>query len=280
MATKRTNAKHSEVLSGATFHAANNERGAKTQARVYEGSGHRVKVAQRNKKWGVWVWPKHAKNCKRKNPAAGAVEMREAFTGLPSTKETIVKENIHVHEHLAALGELVSMRVKTVKGVIYDIDFGKQENPKKDVTTKIKGWVDRRGKALTGTVKYLYDYWINPKTNPNRAPLLCVTEDGENLHIVGPGQKLDLKALGLSEFDKKESIIIGDIKNIDYFATKDWKDGKKPESARFTHRFNEETGGPYPKLRFDSRNSRLFIDGGLYRIKKPLFGQTSPGIEN
>jgi len=277
MSVKR-NHKHAEVLSGATFHRANTERGAKTQAAVYRGSGHRAKVAQHGGKWGCWVWPK-ARN-KKRNPEAGAVAMREAFTGLPSQKTITVTEDVHVHEHLAALGELVELKVKTLKGVIYTIGFGKAENPK-GVAKKVRGWVGRRAKTVAGIVGGVQKAWINPKKiNPNGAPILAMTEDGKNLQIVGGSQALDLKALGMGEFADKESVIVGDIKTIDYFATKDWKDGKKPETAIYTHRMNEETGGPLPMLRYDTRNKRCFIDGGLYHIKRPLLGGTSPGLEN
>jgi hypothetical protein len=222
--------------------------------------------------------------CKRKkrNPEAAAVEMREAFTGMASDKTIVVDEKLHVHSHLAALGELVQLKVKTLKGVIYTIAFGKEENPrkKKPIGKHIAGWVDRRAKAISGIGQSMAKTWLNPKRiNPKGAPILAVTEDGKNLMIVGGSQVIDLKALGMGEFEEKESVIVGDIKTIDYFATKDWKDGKKPETSIYTHRMGEETGD-LPLLRYDTRSKKLFIDGGLYRIKRPMFGQTSPGIEN
>lgn len=340
--TKR-NTKHAEVLSGATFHRANTQRGAKTQAAVYAGNGQRSKVAQHGGKWGCWVWPKaknpawmkmadgrtkaqadalatklkredrklrtlgssgnysrievrptfdgpskkeygvfvvmREDNPKKRNPEAGAVAMREAFVGAPSKETIVVTEDVHVHEHLAALGELVQLKIRTLKGVIYTIGFGKEENPKK-IGKRVAGWIDRRAKAIAGIGKGFAKTWLNPKkVNPNGAPILAVTEDGKNLMIVGGSQVLDLKALGMGEFADKESVIVGDIKTIDYFATKDWKDGKKPETAIYTHKMGEETGD-LPLLRYDTRNRRIFIDGGRYHIKRPLFGSTSPGIEN
>lgn len=220
---------------------------------------------------------------KRKNPESGAVAMRESFTGIPSKKTVVVGEDIHVHSHLAALGELVSMRVKTLKGDTFDICFGKEENPKtrKSALSKVRGWIDRRGKAVSKILKSTSDLWINPKrTNSGGVVLLCCTEDGKNLMIQGGSQALDLKALNMGEFADKESVIVGEIKTIDYFATKDWKDGKKPETAIYTHKLNEETGGPRPMLRYSTRDKRCYIDGGLYSIKRPMSGSTSPGIEN
>lgn len=297
MATKRKNAKHSEVLSGATFHAANNERGAKTQARVYEGSGHRVKVAQRGKKWGCWVWPKHrhnkwpivknkaevlARRNKTGNPASGAVAMREAFTGLPSTKDVVVSESVHVHSHLAALGELIELKVKTVKGETVVIDFAKATNPKKDLLTRVgkktKGWIDRRGKALTGFVKGFSDTFINPrKLNPGGPVLLCCNEKGTQLYLEGGDQSLSLSALGLSDLANKESIIVGTAKTITYHARKKF-DGKE-EEYDYVHKFSEDSNGPLPMLRYDVRNKHLYLDSGVYHIPKPLFGSSaSQGI--
>lgn len=270
MPTKRKGAKHSEVLSGATFHKAATERGAKTQAQVYKGSGHRVKVAQHNKKWGCWVWPKHRN---KRNPASGAVAMREAFTGLPSKKDMVVSESVHVHSHLAALGELIELKVKTVKGETVVIGFEQhKQNPKKDVLSKVgsktKGWAARRAKALTGTVKYLYDYWINPrKLNPNGPVLLCSNEKGTHLYIEGGDQSLELGKLGLSEMRNKESLIIGSVKTITYHARKKF-DGKE-EEYDYVHKFSEDSDGPLPMLRYDVRNKHLYLDGGVYHIPRP-----------
>ncbi len=242
---------------------------------IVDGDGKRAEYSRSGKK-------RNPKKCakRKKNPEAAARSMREAFVGAPSKETITVTEDIHVHEHLAALGELVQLKVKTLKGETFTIDFGKAENPK-SVGKKVRGWIGRRSKAVAGVLGGLQKTWINPKKiNPNGSPILAVTEDGKNLQIVGGSQALDLKALGMGEFADKESVIVGSIKTLDYFATKDWKDGKKPETAIFTHRLNEETGGPLPMLRYDTRNRKCFIDGGLYQIKRPLLGGTSAGIEN
>ncbi len=241
---------------------------------IVDGDGKRAEYSRAGKR-------RNPKRCKAKrNPESAARSMREAFVGAPSKETITVTEDIHVHEHLAALGELVQLKVKTLKGETFTIDFGKAENPKKSIGKRIGDWAGRRAKSVAGVVSGLQKTWINPKKiNPNGAPILAVTEDGKNLMIVGGSQALDLKALGMGEFASKESVIVGSIKTLDYFATKDWKDGKKPETAVYTHKLSEETGGPLPMLRYDTRNRKCFIDGGLYQIKRPLFG-TSAGIEN
>jgi hypothetical protein len=214
---------------------------------------------------------------KKRNPEAAAVAMRESFTGIPSKRTQVVTEDIHVHSHLAALGELIEMKVKTVKGDSFVIGFEKQKNPKgKPFNDKVKGWVGRRAKAISGTLKYLGDYWINPrKLNPNGPVLLCSNEDGTHLYIEGGDQKLDLNALGLNELKGKESAVIGTVTHITYHVAKKF-DGKV-EEADYYHRFSEESNGLRPMLRYDIRNKHLYLDGGVYHIPRPLMG-TSAGI--
>lgn len=321
-ATSRKPNGHAEVMSGATFKPAksNTEQAAKNAARMHVINGNRVKIEKKNGKWGVWVWPKKATNesyrktkkearkaqasgaldkgpmfqkwrkaqgvskkGKKRNPESGAVAMREAFTGMPSKKTIVVGEDLHYHSHLAALGELVALKVRTIKGDKFDIGFTKETNPKKHKSAlgKVKGWIGRRAKAVSGILKGQQEMWINPQVkNPSGPVLLCATEDGKQLYIEGGDQSLDLSALNMSEFKGKESVIVGEIKVIDYFATKNWQDGKKPETAIYTHKFNEDTGGPRPMLRYNTVDKKLYIDGGLYKINKPLFGATSAGLEN
>jgi hypothetical protein len=215
---------------------------------------------------------------KKRNPEAGAVAMRESFTGLPSKRVEVVSEEMHVHSHLAALGELIELKVKTVKGENVIIAFTKEQNPQKRKSGfgKIKGWVDRRGKAVTHLVKGFTDAWVNPrKMNPNGPVLLCSTEDGKHLYIEGGDQSLDLGALGLGELKGKESAVIGTVTHVTYHAQKKF-DGKVEEYDYF-HRFSEESNGLRPMLRYDIRNEHLYLDGGVYRIPRPLMG-TSQGI--
>jgi hypothetical protein len=273
----KRNPTHSEVLSGATFRPAANERAARAAARMHTVNGHRVKVERKGGKWGYWVWPK------KRNPESAAVAMREAFTGLPSDKTVVVTDKIHVHEHLAALGELMELKVKTVKGETFEILLNQERNPKhkakeivKRVGSKTKGWVDRRAKAIAGIGKRMADTWINPrKANPNGPVLLCSTEDGKNLAAVGGDQTLDLKALGLGELAGKEQVVVGEIKNLGYYTSKDFGDGK--ETFLYVHKLSEESGGPRPMLRYATRDKKIYIDGGVFHIPKPVFG-VSPGI--
>ena len=131
---------------------------------------------------------------------------------------------------------------------------------------KVGGYLDSQiGRAL------------NPDHKDTGPVLLCSSEDGQQLHLVGGDQSLDIEALDITgDMASKESIVIGDITNITYHTRKNF-DGK-PEEFDYTHKAGEITGD-LPTLRYDRINRQLFIDGGAYKIEKPK-GETSPGIEN
>lgn len=211
----------------------------------------------------------------RRNPEAAAKSMREAFTGLPSKKSVIVARDIHVHGHLAKIGELVELRGKTVKGEKFEIDFTRASNPRrkaKGIGRKVAGWVGRRAKAVAGVVGGLQRTWINPKA---KGPvLLASNEAGSHLFIEGGDQSLDLSKVGL-DAKGKESVIVGPVTHVTYHARKKF-DGKEEEHD-YEHKFSEDSGGPLPQLRYDVKNKHLFLDGGVYHIPRALFG-ASQGI--
>lgn len=320
---------HREVMSGASFKPASSERAAKVAAQVHGGAGHRVKIAQRGKRWGCWVWPKkhtavnptpaelgrmrvlrirlerernspkpNAKKIEammaeyrelekkpnpKRNPEAAALVMREKFTGLPADKTVVVSRSEHVHEHLAALGDLIELRGKTIKGQPFVIDFKRSTNPRrksKDIVSKAgkktKGWIDRRAKALTKIGKSFADTWINGKRrNPNGPTILASNEAGTHLFIEGGDQSLNLANVGLADQAKKEVCIVGPVHYITYHSRKKFEG--KEEEHDYEHEFSEESGGPRPSLRYDVKNKAMFLDGGVYYVPKPFF-ETSPGI--
>ncbi len=62
----------------------------------------------------------------RRNPAAGSAEAFERFHGRRSGENIDIEESIHVHEHLAALGTLKQLKVKSADGGIVTVSgFGK-----------------------------------------------------------------------------------------------------------------------------------------------------------
>lgn len=136
-------------------------------------------------------------------------------------------------------------------------------------------------KKLSDAKEFVDYYKLGARAkNPSDIPsvtLLCSNEDGNALYCIGGDQALNLKALHMSgEKWERDSMIIGDIQNVTYRTRKDFD---KFKLIDYTHDFSEDSGGPLPVLRYDTKNLRCFIDGGSYKIKCPLLG-TSPGIED
>ena len=101
-------------------------------------------------------------------------------------------------------------------------------------------------------------------------------EDGTQLFFVGGDQSLDLKAVKMDGDDwLKDDMIIGVLYEITYRTRKKFD---KFQLTDYYHELGEETGAQ-PLLRYEPLSPKLYISGGQYKIKKPVFG-VSPGIEN
>ena len=175
------------------------------------------------------------------NPEADAAAMFEAFHGRPSDRILEITEEIHEHEYLAELGTLVSFAIETPTGLRAELEF------------------------------------------TSDAPKLASNEEGSQLFVVAGKQSVNLKPLKMDGDWRKESMVLGWIWVLTYNTEKDFD---KFESIDYYHKLSEEERGSVekrrktlPVLRYDTVNEKLHIDGGKYRIKKPLIG-TSPGIEN
>lgn len=141
----------------------------------------------------------------------------------------------------------------------------------------------------------------NKKKNPSMDPaLLCSNEKGNQVYIVGGDQTIDFKSIHMETIPEKDSMVLGEAYFVSYFTTKDFDDHKP---TIYEHDLAEESDPPspkykrdeihtaanrrlcgtgtgcYPTVRYDTLNQKLYLDGGEYKIEKPMF-QTSPGIEN
>jgi len=180
--------------------------------------------------------------------------MYESFHGQPSEEVLEIEERDHYHSHLAGLGQMIGLKIRTVTGFDWTVEF-------KDT-------------------------------------VLASNEKGTQLYLVGGDQKLDLKRVKLDDSDK-DMVIVGEAWLIGYHTEKDfdnfqptdyihgfgierdhtklrksadlWDDAEPPKEESFW-------SGKYPTVRYDRVNERIFLDGGEYKINKPLF-ETSPGIE-
>jgi hypothetical protein len=275
----RGKSKHWDLQSKHPDRALGTEGWITTEYRLTPYAAQRKAVALRQRGHIVRLVPSNAK----RNPEVGAVAMREKFTGLPADSTVIVSRDEHRHAHLAALGDLIELRGKTVKGKPFVIEFARSKNPRrksKDIVSRVgkktSGWLGRRAKSISKMVGGFSDAWINGKRrNPNGPTILASNEAGSHLFIESGDQSVNLAALGLGELAKKEMATIGDVHYVTYHARKKF-DGKEEEHD-YEHEFSEDSKGPRPTLRYDVRNKHLYLDGGVYHVPKPLLG-TSQGI--
>jgi hypothetical protein len=202
---------------------------------------------------GVVVGEKNNSKRKRgnpRNPQDGAERMYESFHGKKPEGETIVKEELHQHEHLAPLGLLVSFKVITMTGV--------------DMTL---GTSDAEAERLE------YD---ESAANEDSV-FLAANEGGTQLYFVGGDQSfpLDRCKMGESTDWYRDDMIVGVLYEVTYRTKKKFDKFKLTD---YFHHLGEETGDQ-PMLRYDPLSPHLYVSGGKYKIKMPLIGM-SPGIEN
>lgn len=170
----------------------------------------------------------------RRNPEAPAADMYEKFHGKPSERVDVVEESVHYHEHLAGLGQLISLKIKTPTKIRAELTFA---------------GADRRKGEPVGA----------------DAPLLCCSEDGKQLYIVGGNQEVDMDQIDMGGKEwLKDSMNLGEILVITYRTQKGFHNF---EEIDYFHSFSEESGNPRPVLLYDTRNKSLSVSGGSYTVK-------------
>ena len=170
-----------------------------------------------------------------RNPAEAAAEVYEGFHGRPSSEFLEIKTPVHEHRYLAALGELVSLLIKSVDG---------------------------------GTVT-LKKFGKNAQGIP---AVLESNEQRDQLFIDGGDQSVDLEAFGIAA-PLHESEVLGKAVRIVYYTVKDHL-GRDGGEANYKHKFGNQREvkfkGPrdrrYPTVIYDTRNRLLAFAGGIYTI--------------
>lgn len=187
----------------------------------------------------------------RRNPEASADALYESFHGKPATHEIVIESEVHEHERLAVLGRAVEVWIETPTNLLAHIEFSQDES--------------------------------------EDPVILSSSEDGKQLYFEGGDQEVDLAGLKMDGADWiKDRMVLGrfaapDPKgkkdrrkhNLTYLTAKAFDDF---QPILYQHDLGEVTG-ERPMLEYEPRNKHLFISGGQYFIKQPLFG-ISPGIEN
>jgi hypothetical protein len=89
--------------------------------------------------------------------------------------------------------------------------------------------------------------------------LLCENEAHNQLFIEGGDQAVDVKRFGIKTPHEVETL--GDVRNIEYFTTKDHL-GKDGGEALYVHAFQK----PYPVLIYHALDKQLTFAGGKYKV--------------
>ena len=195
------------------------------------------------------------------NPESSSMDMYSSFHGRPSRETVEITETIHDHDNVAALGTCCGFLIVAGSKQFAIGLSGYTWSPRADGPGKKKG----------GFVK----------TDPAADDVfLSSNEEGTQMFVDGGDQELDLSSLGITGREaEKEAIVIGDVAMVAYETEKEFD---KFDLIQYVHTLSEDSKGPLPVLRYMRRNSkgaRMFLDGGVYYIEKPLVG-TSPGIED
>ena len=195
------------------------------------------------------------------NPESSSMDMYSSFHGRPSRETVEITETIHDHDNVAALGTCCGFLIVAGSKQFAIGLSGYTWSPRADGPGKKKG----------GFVK----------TDPAADDVfLSSNEEGTQMFVDGGDQELDLSSLGITGREaEKEAVVIGDVAMVAYETEKEFD---KFDLIQYVHTLSEDSKGPLPVLRYMRRNSkgaRMFLDGGVYYIEKPLVG-TSPGIED
>ncbi len=173
----------------------------------------------------------------KNNPESSASDLYEDFHGRAPSELVEVHYEQHEHENLTALGALAQLKIIT--------PFKKQ--------------------CIINVVETK-----SPKTLPDPSQIprdqrvfLCSNEDGNQLYFVGGDQEVDVYALGFSEEDIKDSMLLGVLDELTYQTEKGFDNF---ETISYYHKLGEESGVE-PVLIYDTVSKLLSVSGGRYMVK-------------
>jgi hypothetical protein len=198
----------------------------------------------------------------KRNPEDTAKSLYEMFHGKPSTQETAVRETIHYHGHLAELGVLSGLKVRTPSGFDVTLEFAVPEGMEGDGSAdngkgKGKG-KGKRKKSGPLTAAYKFGTGIIPgalklgdsavskvvgnrrRKNPSSAPvILCSNESGNQLYLRAGDQSIPPATLTKTQMDDyvRDLMNFGEIWAIAYITAKSFDDFKRIE---YVHGFGPE----------------------------------------
>jgi hypothetical protein len=174
----------------------------------------------------------------KRNPEGEAEELFESFHGEPSEEIVEVEYEAHEHETLTGLGDLCQLKIIT--------PF------KKDCVINV---------AETKSPKDLPDPSQLPREE--RVILSC-SEDGKQLYFIGGDQSVDVEALGFSEDDIKDSMLLGVLYECTYQTSKGFDNF---QLTNYYHRLGEKPSKLEPILLYDPISQLLSVSGGQYVVR-------------
>jgi len=163
------------------------------------------------------------------NPASESDSRYRDFHGVPPTERVEIRDEIHVHSHLAGLGDLIELKVKLVNGGVATLAAPDPDNIQERI-------------------------------------ILSSNEDGTQLYFVGGDPSIDLRKLSFSSSQRdKESVVVGEIAEFTYRTKKGFD---KLKLIDYYHKSSEVGHEPKPMLLYDTVNQLMSISGGAYKITK------------
>jgi len=213
-----------------------------------QGKGTEL-LARRGSKWITYLFGTYTvhfldyvygRKTRKGNPEARAANLYEKFHGRPSEEVIDVVEEVHEHEWLSPLGDLVELCVHTETNLKLEMSW-------------------------------------DPQQDNMSTPILAANEDGTQLYIRGGDQSIDLAKIKMGDGTKwhKEKMMIGEIHLVTYRTQKEFD---KFVDTDYFHEVGEVTK-ERPFLVYDSVSCLMEIVGGQYHIDMPLIG-VSRGIIN
>lgn len=110
--------------------------------------------------------------------------------------------------------------------------------------------------------------------------LLCASENGRQLYVLGGDQELDLGAVGVEgEEAEKDLVTVAPVYSVTYATGKDHLGAEDRKHGPYYHIFGEE-GGTLPTLVYDRLNKKVSFAGGTYHIDRDMEGMFSAGIRD
>ena len=97
--------------------------------------------------------------------------------------------------------------------------------------------------------------------------LVVADPEGKNIEFIGGDQSFPWDQIEDTATDKN-LVLVGPVCEIDYFADKHHLDGPDEQKRGITyyHKFGDE-GGELPYLVFDTRNEKMMLVGGDYKVE-------------